>query len=357
MSPVISAWSAVSPFGVGRHAFADGVRERRRTAVAIDRNQWQVPDEQACLVPESVLTAARQVKGTRGMDRGTLMALTAVGDLFDEVGGTPDPATAVVFGITNASVETMMEFTRSSLVAEKPFYVDPAVTPHAVMSGAAGNCAIRYRLKGPNTTLSGGRPAALFALGYAQRLLSSGRASTVVCGGVEEYSRARSRLEQGKQAPGCPDEVLGEGCAVLLLESGGPGLAEVLAVGRRVYLDGSPGAVLDTCVRSTLEQAGVGREEVWAAVPSGASGSLGDHERAVLAERFGAEAVDRVPDGSLAGELAAGSAAFQIAALLSLAEDGSAAGRAAVITSVDRSGVLACAVLRLTGEPRQGRGF
>ncbi|MCP5877146.1 hypothetical protein NL390_32295, partial [Klebsiella pneumoniae] len=69
--------------------------------------------------------------------------------------------TALVLGTTTGSAESMMNFTRSSLEAEKPFYVDPALMPNAVMNCAAGQCAIWHQLKGPNTTIAGGRAAGL----------------------------------------------------------------------------------------------------------------------------------------------------------------------------------------------------
>ncbi|MGJ3561541.1 hypothetical protein ACR6C2_37890 [Streptomyces sp. INA 01156] len=49
--PVITAWSAVSPFGIGRTAFAEGVRERRSTVSMLDEAEPAGPRGDACVVP------------------------------------------------------------------------------------------------------------------------------------------------------------------------------------------------------------------------------------------------------------------------------------------------------------------
>lgn len=155
---VISAWSAVSPFGIGREAFVSGFHAGRSAVTAVDREQWRTPDDEVCLVPGFSPAAALGRKGTRAMDRVTGLAVSAVGRLIDE---SPDPHTAsdgedvaLVLGTTSGSVQSMMDFTRSGLVSEKPYFVDPARFPNAVMNCAAGQCAIRHRLKGPNTTIA-----------------------------------------------------------------------------------------------------------------------------------------------------------------------------------------------------------
>ncbi|GDY51202.1 hypothetical protein SVIO_018250 [Streptomyces violaceusniger] len=50
-SPVISAWSAISPLGLGSTEFSRGLGSGRRAAVRLDREEWQVPYQEACLVP------------------------------------------------------------------------------------------------------------------------------------------------------------------------------------------------------------------------------------------------------------------------------------------------------------------
>jgi len=406
----ITAWSTVSPYGLGRAAFTAGLLARRPTAVALDPGQWQVPDARACLVPQFDPRTTLGLKGTRTMNRVTGLAVTAVGDLAQDLGAPAgpiddpmDPAadgimpgsmagsmprTALVLGTTTGSVQSMMDFTRSSLTGERPFDVEPAAIPNSVMNCAAAQCAIWHHIQGPNTTLACGRPSGLLALAYARRLLLGGRAETVLCGGAEEYSPARSWLEHHSR-DGEP-ALLGEGAAILRVEfTDGPDtLATVLAVESRVCLPTSSGtgrasravtytlgaaatatltatapapantrptsanrtalaetdvaATVAEAVRRALGRAGVAPRNVWAAVPSGHS----EGESAALRELFGTAALERVPaTGDLLGDTGAASAAFQLTATLAAGADES--GRVAVITSVDPGGAVAAAVLRL----------
>ncbi|MGW7658118.1 beta-ketoacyl synthase N-terminal-like domain-containing protein, partial [Streptomyces tendae] len=221
--------------------------------------------------------------------------------------------------------------------------------------------AIWHQLKGPNTTIAGGHAAGLYALNYARRLLTFGRARTVLCGAVEEFSHARSWLERHAHRPGTegPAQLPGEGCGLLLVEQRGPGarddaeqpvLAEILAVEMGIALDGGVRPALAACLRRALNRAGVRPEEIWAVSTSEAPGPSGEQERAAVAEA--AEGADPVhlTQAALIGDTGAAAAAFQIAGVLVHAETTpEAAGRVALVTSVDRDGAVGCALLRLAG--------
>ncbi|MGA5817941.1 beta-ketoacyl synthase N-terminal-like domain-containing protein [Kitasatospora sp. NPDC094028] len=356
--PVITAWSAVSPFGIGRDAFTQGLRERRTTGTALAPELAQTSDGTASVVPDFDARAVLGKKGTRSMDRVTALAVTAVGALLDDgdrnrTVGTGDRA-ALALGTTTGSAQSMMDFTRDSFTGQEPFFVDPAKFPNTVMNCAAGQCAIWYQLKGPNATIAGGRVAGLHALSYSRRLLAAGRARTVLTGAAEEFSSARAWLEHHATA-GAAASPLGEGCAVLLVEPPAengeeqPVLAEVLAVELGVALDGDVRNVLARTVRRALQQAGVEVSQVSAVARSGAPGAEGEAEIAAVQEVLGAAgAVDLAP-AELIGDTGAAAAAFQAAALLVHAADqpGGAAGQIGVITSVDRAGSVGCAVLGL----------
>lgn len=177
--PVITAWSAVSPYGIGRAVFAEGLRERRGTVTELGPEHGSTPDGVGCVVPAFGIRDVLGKKGTRSMDRVTGLAVTAVGSLLDDADrnravGTGEGA-AFALGTTTGSAQSMMDFTRDSLTGEQPFFVDPARFPNTVMNCAAGQSAIWYQLKGPNATIAGGRTAGLHALNYSRRLL--GRAA------------------------------------------------------------------------------------------------------------------------------------------------------------------------------------
>ncbi|WP_035800015.1 beta-ketoacyl synthase N-terminal-like domain-containing protein [Kitasatospora mediocidica] len=365
--PVITAWSAVSAFGIGRTAFADGVLAGRPTATVPEPDAFHPTDEPACLVPGFAVREVLGKAGTRTWDRSTGLAVTAVRELLDEAVADRCPVatgtgTALVLGTTVGSAQSSGEFSRASFEGQKPYDVPAQLMPNVLMNGPAAATAIRFDLKGPNTTVAGGRAAGLLALGYARRLLAAGRAERALVGAVEDYSSTRAWLEQSTRIPAADGEggtPLGEGSAVLLLEpsatvpEGRRVLAELLSLEVRVDTEEDPAQALGSCVREALAQAGARPEEFWAAVVSGLPGASGRRGTAELVEIFGAAATGRVAPHELIGDTAAASAVFQVATVLALADqDPLAAGRLAAITSMDRDGVVACAVLRLRGGVR-----
>ncbi|QEV19972.1 beta-ketoacyl synthase N-terminal-like domain-containing protein [Streptomyces alboniger] len=348
--PVITAWSAISPFGFGADAFRAGLRGGVPAAA---------PGAGAArLVPDFDGRAVLGKKGTRSMDRVTALSVAAVRELVDRPDAPAAPAGGPAPGLvlgTTGSVQSTMDFTRSSLDGERPFYVDAARFPNTVMNCAAGQCAIWHGLKGPNATVAGGRAAGLLALNYARRLQAGGRAGTLYCGGAEEYSDARAHLHQHAQGtPGTPGTaVLGEGAAVLRLEPGGSGadgaaerdgLAEVVALEFGVYEDaGEIPATLLRCLRRVLERAGARPEDVALVAPGAAEGP----EQEALSALFGHRPPAQTDCAALIGDQAAAAAAFQVLTVLVRAEEDPAlAGRLALVTAVDHDGTLGCALLR-----------
>ncbi|MDX6355853.1 MAG: hypothetical protein QOF98_2756, partial [Streptomyces sp.] len=168
----ITDWSAISPFGTGRDAFVKGVRRQLNTAVQVDPEQWRVPDEYACLVPDFDVRATLGKKGTRSMNRVTGLAVATSGELLASADRLTAPRgqTGFVLGTTVGSAQSTLDLTRGSLTGDRPYLVESGLIPYAVMNGTAGQCAIWHGLRGPNATLSAGRPGGLVALNYARRL-------------------------------------------------------------------------------------------------------------------------------------------------------------------------------------------
>jgi 3-oxoacyl-[acyl-carrier-protein] synthase II len=337
---------------MSRKSFIDGVNIGLPAAAGLDRERWNSPDERACLVPGFEVRTVLGGKGTRAMNRVTALAVTAVGQLIETAapGREWGADTALVLGTTTGSSQSNMDVTRTSLTGERPFDVEPARLPYCVMNCAAGQCAIWYGLKGPNATIAAGRPTNLVVLNYARRLLATGRAARVLCGAAEEYSDARAWLEFHSR--GGSDAVLGEGCAMFVVEparAAGEALASVLAVDSRICLDGDWRTTVTRCVQRVLDAAPGGPDEVSAVCPSGAGDAAGQAESEVLSGLFGS-GVPVWDVTGLIGETHAASAAFQIARVLSAAEAApELAGRLAVVTSTDSSGAAGAALLRVGG--------
>jgi len=344
---VITAWSALTPFGHGRAAFADGVRAGRPVDPVSTSDEWGTAD--ACLVPDFDIVEQLGRKGTSSMDRTSALAVATLRGLQRDEDGShaPDPRTGVVLGTTSGSAATQFAFTRDSLTRRKPYFVNPAQMPFALMNSAAAQCAMWHGLAGPNSTIAAGRGAATAVLRYAGRLLRTGRASGVFAGAVEEHSGARELLEQGQR--------LGEASGMFFLQTADAGnrpvLAEVVALTTRI---GEPRRALAESLRQAL--AGCRPADVWGLASVGAP-ELSEVEHEAAVEVLGQRVGTVVQPGQLVGDTGAASGVLGVAALLALAEvDASARGRLAVTTSVDRDGTAGCVVLRLAGSSHQARG-
>lgn len=364
-TPVITRWSAITAHGLTRQDFVAAVRSGRAAvpvepALPADAAK-PLPRPDACLVPGLDDPAVLGQKYTYTLDRLAIMVLLAADRLLADPDGGPVPATytgdraGMVMGTSMGGKDGMAEIIRNSLTNARPFYVDVSRIPGCVMNHPAGASAIRHGLRGPNSTVGGGRISGLLALGYARRLLDQGRADSCLVGSAEEFAPTHAWLEQAVAGYDRPAPLLGEGCGLLMLEPAGsaqlPPLASVLAVAHRIDVDDDPRAAVAACVRQALVRADVAPEEVWAAVPSAAPTPEGAAEADALASLLPADALSRVPSTALLGDVGAASAVLQVAALLAVAEaDPQSAGRAALVTGVDRDGGVACAVLRLHGE-------
>ena len=115
--------------------------------------EW--PDAEAYLATEFDVEERLGSKGTASMDRSSALAVGVTAELLDKV---DIPGTVgVVLGTTSGSAQTQYEFTRDSLTRRKPYFVNPAVVPFALMNSAASQCAIWHGITGPNSTIAAGR--------------------------------------------------------------------------------------------------------------------------------------------------------------------------------------------------------
>ncbi|NJP96348.1 3-oxoacyl-ACP synthase [Nonomuraea sp. FMUSA5-5] len=358
---VMSGWSVASPFGLGVDPFAAGIGAGRRPV----STPVSGPFDEACVIPGFDIPAVLGPKGTRAMDRATGIAVAGVGMLLEQYGaGLTDRPESVglVLGTGSGSVQSIIDFTRESMTGDKPYHVDPARFPNTVMNRAAGQSAIWHGLKGPNATVAGGAATGLLALNYATRLLRRGRCETILCGAVEEFSEHRGRLAW--QA-GHRDEPLGEGCAIFLMETGRSAaragrtpLATVLGSRFAAFTElEEAGPCLAGCVTGLLERLWLDPGDVRLVAASGTRGGLGEQEELGISESVGTGAA-RLRCRDVLGDMAAASAAFQVAAVLAAGgprASGARPGDIALVTTMDRDGVTGCTVLRLEAGARAER--
>lgn len=172
-----------------------------------------------------------------------------------------------------------------------PRKISPFLIPGMISNLGPGNVAIKYGLQGVNYTVTSACTSSTHAIGEAFRMIADGLQDVVVTGGSEStvcpigiggfnaLKALSTRNEEPEKASRPFDKdrdgfVLGEGCAILVLEDletavkrGAKIYAEVLGYGfscdayhMTAPSEGGEGAV--ACMRHALESAGVKPEQV-----------------------------------------------------------------------------------------------
>ncbi|MGI5817660.1 MAG: beta-ketoacyl synthase N-terminal-like domain-containing protein [Armatimonadota bacterium] len=123
-------------------------------------------------------------------------------------------------GTAFGTLESMLNMT--GRVQQKGLrFGSPMIFTHAFINTPAALIAIEYDLQGPNMTHSLGDASGAAALSYALTMMRAGRADLMLVGGCEALS---DPLIAAMDAVGF-EEVLGEGAAILVLETGQHALA------------------------------------------------------------------------------------------------------------------------------------
>ncbi|MDP3722266.1 MAG: beta-ketoacyl-[acyl-carrier-protein] synthase family protein [Candidatus Omnitrophota bacterium] len=291
---VITGVGVVAPNGIGKdefwsNCFAGVSGIKPITLFDVSRYRCHYAGEVSDFQPEHYLGP----KGLRNLDRTTLLALVAaklaIEDAHLEITDENRNDIGVVLGSTMGSVHSISEFDRTGL-REGPRYVNPALFPNAVINSPASQVAIRFGLRGLNSTISTGFSASLDAIGYAMDMLTLGRARTLLVGGVEElcietflgfyklgflirsFNGGPIRLMPFH--PQCAGTLLGEGAVFCVMETleraeerGATIYAELLGYGTQfspalMYHYDPSGEAAAAAMRISLEDAGVTPGEI-----------------------------------------------------------------------------------------------
>src|SRR5262249_17352334 len=124
-----------------------------------------------------------------------------------------DPGIGMVVGTMFGSMHSIVSFDWSGMT-EGPSYVNPMEFPNTVINSASGQAAIRYKLRGLNSTVCAGGTSGLHSLYYGAEAILLGRARMLLAGGVEELC---DELVAGFREVGPEGAVPGEGAAMFLL--------------------------------------------------------------------------------------------------------------------------------------------
>ena len=190
-------------------------------------------------------------KRARRTDPFTQVALIAADQAVADAGiefGTNANShdTAVVLGTSIGGITTLLH--GADVLRERGARrVSPLMIPMMMYNAAAGEIAIRYGLHGPAMSVTSACASSTCAIGEAARLIRTGAAGVVVCGGSDAgmhplalaafgNMRAVSRRNDEPERASRPFDadrdgfVLGEGAGVLVLE----GLAHAQERGSRI---------------------------------------------------------------------------------------------------------------------------
>lgn len=202
-------------------------------------------------------------KGIRYKDRATLLGTAAAELALAEaglLGREPSTRTGVVVASCYGNVETVCrvaEEIREGGVAS----ISPMDLPNASSNVVAANIAIRHGLQGVCLSVCNGHDGGWAAVTWATRLITAGRADTVVVVGVESPSVYEAQLRGPRAAP------LVDGAAACVVRRVGeaPGPFQRALVSEPVRLTdqgvetASCGGVLDVVTAAALARTTPGR--------------------------------------------------------------------------------------------------
>lgn len=278
----VAGWEAISSLGIGAKAF-----NQADTPLSEEADGHPIHDADAAF-PRDVdyrpahfkVAALLGGKGIRTMDRTTALAVCTAKLLHERRPPSGDESAServgFVIGTSTGSIRSTSDFTRDSLVQDRPFLVNPALFPNTVMNCAAGQCGIWFKARCINATISGGRLSGLLAIKYAAQMLRRHYADTLFTGSVEELCPQtawahRMLIEKGRRHA----VPLGEGCAMFTLERaadmqarGETPLAEIVALQYGRYFDPQDGGEADqvegisACLAEAIAQCGVAAGDV-----------------------------------------------------------------------------------------------
>ncbi|MEV6304167.1 beta-ketoacyl synthase N-terminal-like domain-containing protein [Actinoplanes sp. NPDC051861] len=352
----ITGWSAITSAGVGAEPLAVGVPVPQDVRAMFD-DPLPVPSARA--LPGFDVRTLLGRKGTSSFDRATALAVVCCREALRsspvDLDAGPHARTGVVLGTSLGSFKSTSDYSRETLVQERPYLVNPVLFPNTVMNGAAGQVAIRFGLRGVNATIAGGPLAFLNAVRYARNVLDRGYADTMVAGAVEEFTPHRA---WAVQLAGEPDTApAGEAAAFFVLSrtaDGGSG-ARILSVATGYGPGGTmpAGTALTSCVGRALRQAGADSSAVGAVV-TGSAHPDDDREYGPAVRALGHHP-EHVPARRLLGDCGAATGAAALAVVL--AGPALPAARPLVLlTGRGADGAVGAAIVEGSGDERPDRG-
>jgi 3-oxoacyl-[acyl-carrier-protein] synthase II len=355
---VITGMGAVSPLGIGVAANWQALLDGRSGIVMNDR--FDVTDfaaKIAGLVPKSFdATTVVDPKDIKKMDLFIQYGLVAAAEALAQSGWVADTAdkqaaTATIIGSGVGGSPVMAEAV-DTIRDKGPRRLSPFTVPSFLANLAAGWISIKYGFKGPIGAPVTACAASAQAIGDGMRLIRTGEAEVVVCGGAEGsvdpisiggFAASRALNTSFNDRPteasrpfdkGHAGFVLSEGAAVVVIERLSHALARgatplAIAAGYGTSADayhltaGSPdGAGARVSMNNAIRNAGITPDDIGYVNAHATSTEVGDNAeingiRAVFGDRGQTLAVSSTKSatGHMLGAAGAVEAVFSVLAL------------------------------------------
>lgn len=367
---VITGWSTLTSAGIGAQALAKQLAGAElapaQASVGVDVSglyEEALPEATGHALADFDVRAELGRKGTGSFDRATALAVVCCQEALRSAGLELDESSrtrvGVALGTSLGSFKSTSDYSRETLVQDKPYLVNPLLFPNTVMNCAAGQVAIRFGLRGVNATIAGGTLAFLNAVRYACNALDRGYADVMLAGAVEEYSPHRA---WASHLTGATSAVAsGEAAGIFVLSRpqapswvGGGSQARILAVATGYGPGGAEQAdqALSSCISRALRQAGVAAADI-ETVLTGEAEEFDRREYGAAVTALGHEP-RRVLAKRLLGECDAASGAVALAVCLA-GQAGGGSGLA-LITGRGPDGAVGAAIVKGDADAGTDRG-
>ncbi len=321
---VVTGLGAITPIGVGKEAFFEGLRTSRNGISRVTRfDASAFRTQMAGEVRDFRATEYLTEREAHRLARFTQFAVVAARMALDDAGLAVDERNrdrvGVVMGCGIGGMEVLEEQIRA-LQSEGPRRVSPFFIPMMIGNMASGQISMFTGARGPNMTVTTACAASTNAIGEAFRVVQGGWADVVITGGTEAAVtpagfagfcalRAMSRRNDEPERACRPFDrgrdgfVMGEGSVVMVLESldhaverGARPYAEVVGYGATAdahhIVEPDPegdGAAL--AMRRALEDAGLAPSDVDYINAHGTSTPMNDRcETLAIKKLFGPSA-------------------------------------------------------------------
>lgn len=355
---VITGIGAITPIGVGKEGFWEGLKsgcsgvQRVDDLVDLEGIESKIGAPVRNFDPLDYMDKKR----ARRLGRSTQLAIAATRQALEDsrldLESEDTSRIGVLVGTGIGNIEILVE-NHLTMLNEGPHRVSPFFVPMFMPNATAGEISIEWGLKGPNYGLVSACASSNHALGVAADFIRLGYADVMIAGGSEavllpltyagfDQARALSRRNDAPERASRPFDaqrdgfVVGEGAGVVILESveharardahiyaelAGHGMT---ADAHHITAPAPDGLGAKRAMEMALERAGVSPDEVDYINAHGTATELGDIAETQAIKMVFSERAYKIPVSSTKsqiGHLLGGAGAVEaIATLLALEE-------------------------------------